>query len=193
MRTEALESYPLHWPPAWPRTERRQSGKFRTDLESAYFGLIYELRMLKSSGVVISSNVPIRRDGRFHARYTEPADPGVAVYFITDGEDRCIPCDRWNYVADNVQAIRKSIEALRGLERWGTAGIVAAAFRGFAELPSGERKWWEVLDVSPYASFDQIVKAYRALAMRHHPDVGGDAGTFAAINAAFALAKGVQG
>jgi hypothetical protein len=48
----------------------------------------------------------------------------------------CFACDRWDSVADNVQAIRKTIEALRGIERWGTGDMVQRAFAGFVALPS---------------------------------------------------------
>lgn len=75
------------------------------------------------------------------SRYVETAYPtrdvkpltikGGAVYFKLDGEDQCIPCDKWRTIAENMRAIEKTIEALRGLERWRAKEMVNAPFRGF--------------------------------------------------------------
>ncbi len=48
---------------------------------------------------------------------------------------------------------------------------------------------YEVLGVAPDASFDEIQRAYRLLALRHHPDVAPDAdpATMAAINGAWSV------
>jgi hypothetical protein len=48
---------------------------------------------------------------------------------------------------------------------------------------------YEVLGVAPEASFDEIQRAYRLLALRHHPDVAPDAdpATMAAINDAWSV------
>lgn len=43
---------------------------------------------------------------------------------------------------------------------------------------------YQTLGVSPQASAEEIKAAHRKLARRHHPDVGGDAQLFAAIQAA---------
>jgi len=47
------------------------------------------------------------------------------------------------------------------------------------------RSPYEVLGVSPETSEDCIKKAYHKLAMKHHPDKGGDPETFKEINDAF--------
>lgn len=51
-----------------------------------------------------------------------------------------------------------------------------------------EADYYEVLQISPAATFDQVHKAYRALAMRYHPDRNSEPGagaTMAAINEAY--------
>jgi hypothetical protein len=95
-----------------------------------------EIRKLGSKQVVISSNLELRNDGLPRASQRAPTDQGVAVYFNLNGRSQCFPCDRWTTVEHNLWAIAKSIEALRGLERWGAKTMVDAAFRGFQALPA---------------------------------------------------------
>lgn len=45
--------------------------------------------------------------------------------------------------------------------------------------------WCKVLGLPPGASQDQIKSAYRKLAMKHHPDKGGDAATFNNLTKAY--------
>lgn len=52
-------------------------------------------------------------------------------------------------------------------------------------LSSGARSWWDILGVSPTASRIEMENAYRALARRHHPDVGGDAEDFKRLRTAY--------
>ncbi|KAK8801138.1 hypothetical protein WA158_001908 [Blastocystis sp. Blastoise] len=48
-----------------------------------------------------------------------------------------------------------------------------------------DTKFYDLLEVSPNASQDEIKKAFRKLAMKHHPDKGGDPQTFAKIKEAY--------
>ena len=43
---------------------------------------------------------------------------------------------------------------------------------------------WRLLGVRPGATADEVARAWRALAARHHPDVGGDAAHFRDLVAA---------
>jgi DnaJ-class molecular chaperone len=47
--------------------------------------------------------------------------------------------------------------------------------------------YYDVLDLSPDATHADIKQAYRTLAMRHHPDRGGDAECFALVSAAYTV------
>ncbi|WP_439570512.1 J domain-containing protein, partial [Methylibium sp.] len=88
---------------------------------------------------------------------------------------------------DNMRAIAKTIDALRGIARWGTGDMLEAAFTGFTALPapSETKEWWEVLGVPRHASQDEIKAAYRRLASENHPDRGGNAARMAQINDAY--------
>jgi DnaJ-like protein len=190
-----IDAYPLAWPAGWPRTRRPEPTRFRVSLAAARDDLLRELDLMRATGVVVTSNALLLRDGRIAARQPRIDDAGAAVYFAVGGEPRCIPCDRWDRIEGNIRAIGLTVAALRGLERWGAGEMVRAAFRGFAALPasgtSGEtdQPWWSVLGVAPDASETEIDAAYRRLAREHHPDAGGDAARFRVIADAHRQAK----
>ncbi|HLD59794.1 MAG TPA: molecular chaperone DnaJ [Candidatus Bilamarchaeaceae archaeon] len=50
-----------------------------------------------------------------------------------------------------------------------------------------KRDYYEILGVSKSAGVDEIKKAYRKLALQHHPDKGGDAEKFKEISEAYAV------
>lgn len=51
---------------------------------------------------------------------------------------------------------------------------------------------YKVLGVSPTASWDDIQRAYRVKAQRHHPDHGGDDDIMKALNEAYAKLRQVR-
>ncbi len=191
------EPFPLQWPDGWSRTapdERKRSRfvnqrKERLGVTLALNEVLAELRRMGASNVVLTSNLPTRRDGLPYGD-GRAGDPGIAVWFVLRDQERVFACDCWTTPADNMHAIALSIEALRGLERWGAADVVARAFAGFRALPAGDdahagtrsdphtkRHWRDVLDVrsTDLTNVDllAIVKArYRNLMKTAHPDAG---------------------
>lgn len=188
--TSPTTAYPLAWPLHKPRTptHRRERSNFGTR-RSVTPGrvrdeLVNEIALLGGREVIISTNVPLRRDGLPYASASPvDGDPAAAVYFNRKGKPHCFACDQWQTVDENLWAIRKTIEALRGVARWGSGDMMEQAFTGFVALPAPEQPW-NVLAVGMAASRDEVEAAYRRLAMRYHPDRGGDAGEMARINAA---------
>lgn len=176
-------AYPLAWPPGFPRSLRREKGAFKTDLSRALGNVETSLRLFgKDSGkpvsaIVLSSNVTLG------AR--SPADPGVAVYFTWEAMQVCIPVDRYNTVAANLQAIHHIIEARRIELRHGTLSLVRASFQGFKALPAPQ-DWRKVLGFSEHEPVQpsEIEHAYRALARERHPDTGGSDAAMAELNRA---------
>lgn len=179
-----ITRYPLTWPAGRGRTTRPQSSKFK--VRSFAFvrdELLHELKLLGASDVVLSTNAKLRNDGLPLANQAQPSDAGVAVYFRYKGRDVCFACDRWKKIEDNMQAVRHTIEALRGIARWGTGDMVQAAFTGFAQLPPApaappaHHPWWHVLGVPAHAPTDDVHAAYRSMAKANHPDRNpGDSG-----------------
>lgn len=190
------EGYPLQWPEHWDKTpnHKRQRALFDTTFAKARDDLLNEIRLLGGKYAVISSNIPLKNDGYPYASYKEPEEPGVAVYFELYGEEQCIPCDKWNKTEDNLQAINKTVKALRGIERWGAEDMVKASFKGFKALPPpdgtmpmGEliTPWHEVLGIIPNADKSEIRKAYKRKAKQTHPDRGGSIEEFQEVQQAF--------
>jgi DnaJ domain len=200
MDTNNIDAFPLCWPQGWPRTNARERGTFSGTPAKVRVELVAEVdRMMGArpgytyrNSIIISTNVPIRRDGEPFAQEPAFIDPGVAVYFQRKGQRVCFACDKYDKVWKNMRAIAKTIEAMRGIERWGSSDMLDRAFTGFAALPApGVRNWWEVLGIDRSASPDEIKARYRTLAKLQHPDAGGSSTLMAEINFAYqdALSK----
>lgn len=184
-----IEAYPLCWPEGWPRTQYPKRSKFWTSFAVVRDSLIYEIDKLGGINEIISTNVPLRQDGLPYARAGEPDDPGVAVYFEYCGKPMCFACDKYDLVRDNMQAIRKTIEALRGIERWGASDMMERAFAGFAAITDQSNESWR--DILDYYG-DNLSAArdrYRYLAKQHHPDLGGNSEEFHRIQKAWEQAQ----
>lgn len=192
------QAYPLQWPPMWPRTEpyKRQRAAFLFSQEKAQQQIVAEVRRLGGTNLVISTNIAIRKDGLPYTNQPKLTDPGVAIYFTLKGQARSFACDRWDLVKDNMKAIANTIEALRGIERWGSSKMVDQAFAGFTALPAPEsaiaRDWPQVLNVMVPTSRQDVDIAYRKLAKQYHPDTpGGSETKMIELNQAYEQAKKV--
>ncbi len=193
-----MESFPLAWPAGQPRTVHRTDARFNTPIGLARDDLLRELELLRTRDVVISSNLPVKRNGLPYADSKEPSDPGVAVYFdrrITNTRSHdpdtwkpfVIACDTYRKLVWNLRAIGMTVEALRTIQRHGASSMLEQAFTGFAALPPAGhvRLWWEVLGVNENATREEIRKARAELTLIHHPDRGGNPERMAEVNAAY--------
>lgn len=183
MKAEGVEAHPLHWPQGWPRTRSPQRARFDASFATARDGLFSQIKMLGGTHIVMSTNVPLRRDGIPYANQRQPDDKGVAVYFLRRGRQMVFACDRWDKVEDNMRAIEKTIDAIRGIERWGASEMMERAFTAFEALPA-PRSCWDILGVPPGASAADISAAYRAKARSMHPDAGGSEAAMSELNRA---------
>lgn len=186
------ERYPLTWPAGWPRTPdwARGHSLFKVTPEKAYRELLQELERLGAKDVIISSNLKLRNDGFPYATQPRHNDEGIAVYFTRKGKDVALACDKFFRREANTRAISKTIEAIRGIERWGSSELMERAFTGFAQLEcDSSRKWWDVLGVASDAALSDIEMAYMRRRSATHPDKGGDIAEFKAVKAAWEQAK----
>lgn len=103
-------TFPLQWPEGWSRTPRdeQQRAPYRVTQEKAQRDMLWSLSHLQARGsvLVISSNIPVTRNGTPYTNHRHPEDPGVAVYWTNKaGEDCVMACDRWAMVYENIRAI----------------------------------------------------------------------------------------
>jgi hypothetical protein len=221
-----IEAYPLTWPAGAARTptharkesrfaKRSPRGTYRPPLNLTVGDEIVFVRneinrIPGARGLVISTNLPTRGDGMPMASATaRDKDPGVAVYWSVKTGTRTVPyvmpCDRWNAIADNLHAIGLSIEAMRGLDRWGAVKL-EQAFAGFAALPPGSsptaapaKPWREVLggywpegegELDPGEILALARKRFKTAMAAAHPDAaGGDADLAVELNEAMEAAE----
>lgn len=175
------EASPLSWPLGYPRTPdaKRTRSAFSRDrchaptISRCRMDLEREFRLLGVTTYLISTNLELRLDGNPRSGQPEPRDPGVAVYFTLKGRPIVLPCDRWDRVADNLRAVVKHIESIRGQERWGV-GTVEQAFAGYAALPppAEDRGWRAVLGFGPreHVTVTTLGIRYRSLAKERAGD-----------------------
>lgn len=172
-------AFPLCWPERrnrLPKERRKTNGHFKASFAKARDNCVVEIKRLNGDNIIISTNIRLKRDGQPEAVDFGKVipDPGVAVYFKRNGKELCFACDCWSHVQDNMYAISLTIQALRGIARWGTGDMMEAAFTGFMALPapgqSSGASWWTTLGVPINASKADVLSAYRGLVKKFHPD-----------------------
>lgn len=176
VEAKGAEAYPLSWPQGWKRARSQEDSRFDTGFGKARKSLFSELERMGAKSIVLSTNVPLRNDGMPRANVApDNGDHGVAVYFRWKEKSMVLACDKFRKAHDNIQAIAKTIDALRGIERWGASDMMERAFAGFKTLSAenaGE-SWWNILEVKATATPDEIEVAYRRQLRIVHPDVPG--------------------
>lgn len=189
---KTIDAFPLSWPTGWKRTEERKRSAFRTTFGKGRDDLFRNLKLMGVNdwNVILSTNIPLRRDGLPYSGQANPDDPGVAIYFKHKDKQMVFACDTYFNVTDNIWAVCKTIEAIRGIQRWGASDMMERAFTGFTALPPPKgNQWWEILGVPRGSGILSVKAAYRALAIKFHPDSGGDPSEMVKINQAFEQAE----
>lgn len=185
------EAYPLQWPREQARAVIRQDGPYRVTMNAALDDLQDELRKLGGEGLVVSTNIPTRRDGLPYANAREPADPGVAVYWTRNGRDFVIACDQYNTVRANIRAAGLTLHHLRRLEQAAPKFLADKAFEGFARLApnagaDGCRPWRDVFEMwREHGDKAMLRRRFQELAAKAHPDKGGSHAAMAELNRAY--------
>lgn len=191
MKPTGVDAFPLFWPHGWPRTDpaNRKRADFKVKADQVRLELLNELKLLGGKSSVVSSNVPLRRDGTPLADISRNAipDPGVAVYFMYLGKPMVMARDVHTTPVDNMRSLYWALSSLRALERHGGSFMMERAFQGFIALPSPsspQKTCWTVLGLKPGASEADINTAYRSKARDAHPDSGGSTDAMAELNRA---------
>ena len=209
--SDNVSAYPLCWPAGWPRTRHPVPSRFQ--LKRDHFarirdGIFHQIKLLGGENAVISTDISqLRADGLPMAKYREPDDHGVAVYWY-DPETKVqqsMACDRWDAVHHNMRSVELSIDCIRSLGRYGSTDMVRRAFSGFRALPpaSGDEirpappmavRWREILGFQPGDNppLGVVRKRYLELCRIQHPDKGGGGADMSELNEAWKAAKATQ-
>lgn len=183
---------PLQWLPQQPKSKLRTRARFGNHSSSkAGDYLSLELERLGAKHCIISSNLQERaRGGGFYANQ-RVEEPGVVVYFDLKGIGKAMACDKWDKPEHNLWALYLSVQAIRGLERWGGSEFLDGLFSGFKALPSPE-------DVAPVNipqffndinNFEHLKSRYKHLVKELHPDHGGDVSEWNELQRQYSQAK----
>lgn len=185
-----IEAFPLTWPLGYKRTKdfNRKGSPFKQTPEKAQKYLHDELSKLGAKKTIVSTNVPVRKDGYFYSdmAMTNIPDPGVSVYFDYKGKDISMCADQYSTVTGNLYAIARSINAIRSMERWGVSDFMERTFAGFKAIPAEVQfNCWDVLDMKPSTNKELIKMQYKARVFAAHPDHGGSSEKFHQVQSAF--------
>lgn len=179
---------PLLWPDGWPRTKTPQRNtSFQVGSVQTRAAIAKEARLLNATGLVVTSDMPLKRDGEPYAD-ADPHDPGVAIYFRLGDRDFVMARDQWDSPWHNLRSLTLVIESIRTIERHGGQAMMDRAFTGFAQLNSGP-DWRSILGVPSGAGIDEVKSRYRLLASAAHPDKGGSSVEMAELNQAWEAAQ----
>jgi hypothetical protein len=154
---------------SYQRVAKDHRGHKTVTLRTACVRLQDQFERLGATDIVLSTNVELTLGGEPRADRRAPDDVGAAAYFVLDGKERVLACDKWLTVQENICAIANHIDCLRRVDRYGV-GTLAQAFTGYDALPppSADNRppWRSVLRFHPTAkvSKDDVQVNYRALA-----------------------------
>jgi hypothetical protein len=189
------EAFPLYWPVGYKRTQQRKYSQFKVTMDKAQKFLRAEISRMGVTNLVVSTNIPVRQDGGLYADWMNRKidDPGVAIYFKYKNKEVSMCCDQYEKVWENVYALGKGIEALRGMERWGVSDFLDRAFTGFTALPPAvsinQKSIWEILGFKSISSEQAVRDHYIMIAKERHPDAaGGSVEAFQELNDAYQAA-----
>ena len=193
--------------PLTPQARARTGGKgtemspFRASWSQTESVLERELRFLRATNIVLMIDVDerdLRLDGKLRAN-ARPFSSATAIQFDTRKGPLLIGCGRYRHWQDNVRAIALGLEALRKVERY---GIVQAneQYEGWRALPEGDAWDRKITDIdrawaviAMLAAIDEAEArldgrfVYRLAVKKAHPDSGGDAASFRAVQEAAKL------
>jgi len=183
------------WPPEQPATPvgRRKPGLFTADYLARLNLLESEMTAVSAKDAILTAFIPknqIRADG-WPLSSAKAAGPGLILSFTSNGQPREFAADHYDDWKDNLYAVAKTLEALRGINRWGGASS-GKQYAGFspvlapdaqpmpASFASSQSAAVFLADHAEGWSAGQILNnslvlksAYNAASIKLHPDTGG--------------------
>lgn len=191
---------PALWPAKQTPNYARKRPQFKTIWSRALELLAREISMLRGSRVEIAIDVEERHLGK-HGQLRADARPrssSVIVSFDTKDGRLQFPCDTYTFWQENVDAIARALEALRLVNRYGVQQ--GKQYAGFKAIPAttaptlgAEQAATNLVSVTGWTSpvaphvrrileEQTFARDVARIAMsRMHPDKGGSAELFAAV------------
>lgn len=118
----------IDWPAGFQRTPANQRepypNNFRVDTRQAFENVLEELqhRRPTSHRIETAASHLSNRPNIPHSN-SNPDDPGVVAYYKKGNNQYAVPCDQWDNIRDNAQAIAKYLNAKRSLEFYGVQTV----------------------------------------------------------------------
>lgn len=174
-----------HWP--GERTKYPGWSRFKAGISQTTATLRRELSHLDATNVILQIDVTermIRVDGGLYAN-AAPASGALILSFESNVGPLQYAVDTYADWRDNLRAIALSLEALRSVDRYGVTRR-GEQYAGWKALPPPADH------MTRDQARDLLVRngGFRAAALLHHPDRGGDAVLFRRITAAKAVLVG---
>jgi len=180
---------------AWPGelTRHRKRSPFKASYSNTVDLLESELRWLKAKDIFLQVALlpgDIRLDGlpRSGAR---PSHPGIILTFESRFGPLSYPCDTFDSWESNLRAIALSLQHLRTVDRYGVTRR-GEQYQGWARLPApsnGVQTAPQAVELLRRFAPDLVAagklqEAWRAACLKTHPDRGGSADDFNAVQSA---------
>lgn len=185
--------------PAYKRERPRFSVTFGRTLED----LERELLAIHAKDIVIQCYLElkdIRNDG-WPRSSASPSQPGIILSFLKGQDTISMPCDTYQHWHQNLRAIALTLHALRMVSQYGVT-TNNQQYEGFKRLApasaQSEREWAAkfltdatgvVVTQEPDA--ETLDRAYKAAALKMHPDRGGTQDEFVRMRRAVEILKGL--
>lgn len=180
---------------AWPTTptKNRRRAPFGVSFNKTLADLGRELTHLHATHIVIQARVredDIRLDGMLRAG-AKVMGSGIILSFESKVGPLSYPCDTYLEWEGNLRAISLALTALRAVDRYGVTAR-AEQYKGWQALPppTADKRAVAlsvIAKLSGWSMPDVLVDpegAYRVACARTHPDRGGNAEDFKAVQEA---------
>ena len=125
-----------------------------------------------SKNCIITSNLRTKNEGGFYAQQNKIEDAGIGVYFDLKGKPKVMLLDKWGSPEHNMWSLFLSVQAIRGLERWGGVEFLDGLFTGFQALP--DYTTTAIRYFEGCSSQEHVEERKKNLQRELHPDSGGN-------------------
>jgi hypothetical protein len=207
-----IQPFPLDWPAGHRRSGplEQERSSVKSPIATLYRSIHTELKAWKATGVIISSNAVLKKDGTPAARQTKPADTGAVVYFWYRNVFYGLSLDHFTDLPGNLKEIRDILNRFRRFWRLYNYGVMLKMLAEIATVKQPQQQerqqqkqepppkqktersaedWRTVLELGKVVTWSQVRANYLRLSKKYHPDKGGKTEDFQRLQAAYEKGK----